>query len=64
VALLAQQVTREANILAYNDVFLLIGVLATVTLAWLVTLYLRKIRPPGQADKQVTPAGASTEQRE
>jgi MFS family permease len=34
-ALLAQQVTREANILAYNDVFLLIGVLACLTLAWL-----------------------------
>lgn len=29
-ALLAQQVTREANILAYNDVFLLIAVLASL----------------------------------
>ncbi|AQV98271.1 MFS transporter [Cupriavidus necator] len=64
VALLAQQVTREANILAYNDVFLLIGVLSTMTLAWLVTLYLRKIRAPGQAGKQVPPAGTPTEQRE
>jgi MFS family permease len=34
VALLAQQVTREANILAYNDVFLLIGVLAVVVALW------------------------------
>jgi len=33
-ALLAQQVTREANILAYNDVFLLVGVLAVAALLW------------------------------
>jgi len=34
-ALLAQQVTREANILAFNDVFMLIGVLSTLALLWL-----------------------------
>jgi hypothetical protein len=34
-ALLSQQVTREANILAFNDVFLLIGALAALTLVWL-----------------------------
>ena len=33
-ALLAQQVSREANILAYNDVFLLVGVLAVIALIW------------------------------
>lgn len=33
-ALLSQQVTREANILAYNDVFLLVGVLAILTAFW------------------------------
>jgi MFS family permease len=33
-ATLAQQVAREANILAFNDVFLLIGVLAMITLIW------------------------------
>jgi len=33
-ALLAQQVTREANILAYNDVFLLIGILAVLATIW------------------------------
>lgn len=33
-AILAQQVTREANILAYNDVFLLIGVLAVCAVIW------------------------------
>jgi MFS family permease len=34
-ALLSQQVAREANVLAYNDVFLLIGVLAGLALLWL-----------------------------
>lgn len=33
-ALLAQSVAREANILAYNDVFLLIGVMAVATILW------------------------------
>lgn len=33
--LLAQQVSREANIMAFNDVFLLIGSLATVALVYL-----------------------------
>jgi hypothetical protein len=31
---LAQQVAREANILAFNDVFLLVGVLAILALLW------------------------------
>jgi len=31
---LSQQVTREANILAYNDVFMLVGVLAVLALLW------------------------------
>ncbi|HWK36506.1 MFS transporter [Sphingomonas sp.] len=34
LAILSQQVTREANILAFNDVFLLIGVLAIVMSIW------------------------------
>ncbi|WP_157221119.1 MFS transporter [Flavisphingomonas formosensis] len=33
-ALLAQQVAREANILAYNDVFFLAGVLAVLATLW------------------------------
>lgn len=33
-ALLAQQVTREANILAYNDIFLTVGMLAVATTIW------------------------------
>lgn len=43
VASLSAQVTREANVLAFNDVFLLIGVLSTVTFAWLLALYVRRI---------------------
>lgn len=33
--LLSQQVTREANILAFNDVFMLVGILATVSCVYL-----------------------------
>jgi len=36
INLLSQQVAREANILAFNDVFLLIGVMASVVFAWLL----------------------------
>ena len=32
--------TREANILAYNDVFLLISIVAIATLAWMLLHYL------------------------
>jgi MFS family permease len=37
-ALLARTVAREANILAYNDVFLLIGILATLTFLWSLSI--------------------------
>jgi MFS family permease len=36
---LAQQVAREANILAFNDVFMLVGVLALLALLW--GIYIR-----------------------
>jgi hypothetical protein len=39
-ALLGQQVSREANILAYNDVFLLIAFLAGLVVIWLGSRYL------------------------
>jgi MFS family permease len=35
INLLSQQVAREANILAFNDVFLLIGIMASIVLVWL-----------------------------
>jgi MFS family permease len=37
-AILAQQATREANILAYNDVFLLIGILAILAVIWSISI--------------------------
>lgn len=40
-ALLSQQVTREANILAYNDIFMVVLVLAGLTLLWLGARLLR-----------------------
>ena len=47
--LLAQQITREANILAFNDVFMVVGVLASVALIWLggrwIYLRINKINP-------------------
>ncbi|TWI64397.1 MFS transporter [Pseudoduganella lurida] len=40
VAVLGAAATREANILAYNDVFLLIAIVAVGTLAWIVLQHL------------------------
>lgn len=45
VALLGRQTTLEANVLAYNDVFLLVGALATATMIYLaIVIGLRKTR--------------------
>jgi MFS family permease len=38
LALLGRQIAREANILAFNDVFFLVGVLSCVALVWTVTI--------------------------
>ncbi len=56
LSLLSQQVTREANILAYNDVFLLIGVLALLLFLWGVTIEIR--HAPARRDFADRPAGA------
>jgi MFS family permease len=40
VASLGAAATREANILAYNDVFLMVTVIALLTLAWMLGRYL------------------------
>ncbi|WP_294297426.1 MFS transporter [uncultured Sphingomonas sp.] len=40
--LLSQAATREANVLAYNDVFRLVALLAALTCAYLVFLLLRR----------------------
>ena len=41
-ALLAQAATREANVLAYNDVFRLVAILAALTFAYLAFLLIRR----------------------
>lgn len=40
LALLGRQVAREANILAFNDVFLLVGVLASAAFIWVLAIRL------------------------
>jgi len=41
-ALLSQATTREANVLAYNDTFRLIALLAALTFAYLLFLIVRR----------------------
>ena len=42
VQLLSQQITQQANVLAYNDVFLIIAVLAAIGSAWVAFTYVRQ----------------------
>ncbi len=63
-ALLAQQVSREANILAFNDVFLLVGVLALITEAWGIAIRLsiwrrREPSPVVQLQQRMAQAAAA-----
>jgi hypothetical protein len=48
ISVLTQTAAREANILAYNDVFLLIAVLAALLAAWIFgrSLWLKYVAPP------------------
>ena len=41
VALLSRQVTQQANVLAYNDAFLIIAVMAAIGCAWVTLTHLR-----------------------
>jgi hypothetical protein len=41
VALLTQQITREANVLAYDDIFLTFAAIAAATFVWIAFLYVR-----------------------
>ena len=63
-AILAQQVSREANILAFNDVFLLVGVLALITEAWGIAIRLsiwrrREPSPVVQLQQRLAQAAAA-----
>jgi MFS family permease len=51
ISVLTQATAREANILAYNDVFLQIAVLATLLAAWIFgrSLWLTYVAPPPPA---------------
>jgi MFS family permease len=55
ISVLAQTAAREANILAYNDVFLLIAIIATLLAAWIFarSLWLKYVAPPRPAPAPV-----------
>jgi len=56
-ALLAQQASREANILAYNDVFLLIAAIAVGTMVW-ASFHIFRVRRENLARIAAEQAGA------
>jgi MFS family permease len=58
LASLSATATREANVLAYNDVFLLIGCIALATAAWIFlhALWNRLYGPPPAPPAAPTPA--------
>ncbi|WDH25405.1 MFS transporter [Pseudomonas chlororaphis] len=61
---LASAATREANVLAYNDVFMLIAVIAVLTMIWIFirSLWLmsttKAVAPASPAPTPVQPSGA------
>lgn len=57
-ALLSQAVTREANVLAYDDVFRLVAVMAAATFLYLLFLLLRRTRRARQAARLAMEQGA------
>jgi len=65
VSVLSQSATREANILAYNDVFLLIAILASVLALWIFgrALWLKYCAapPPAPAPAPVPPPDNATD---
>lgn len=56
-AILAQQATLEANVLAYNDVFLLIAAIAGATMLW-ASLHIMRIRRENLAKAAQQTTGA------
>jgi len=57
-ALLSQAATREANVLAYDDVFRLVAVMAAATFLYLLFLLLRRTRRARQAARLAMEQGA------
>ncbi|WP_321847865.1 MFS transporter [Pseudomonas paraveronii] len=56
---LATAATREANVMAYNDVFMLIAIVAILTMLWIFTRSLWLLSTT-QAATPVQPSGASS----
>lgn len=60
VTLLTQQVTQQAHVLAYNDVFLLISIAAAIGCAWTTFVHFRpRIKARRDAHRQATEAAAN-----
>jgi len=62
LSLLQQQVTQQAHVLAYNDVFLLIAIFAAIGSAWMTLTHLRprfEAHRAAKADAQNTEAAAA-----
>lgn len=57
-ALLARQASIEANVLAYDDVFMLVGLLASATTAYLAVVMLRR-KARERRDVMLLPTNAS-----
>ncbi|WP_411392716.1 MFS transporter [Pseudomonas sp. MPB23] len=56
---LATAATREANVMAYNDVFMLIAIIAMLTMLWIFTRSLWLISTTKPAATSVQPSGTS-----
>ena len=55
---LATAATREANVMAYNDVFMLIAIIAILTMLWIFTRSLWLLSTTKPAATSVQPSGA------
>ena len=56
-------VTREANVLAYNDVFLTIGLIAIANLVWFLYYMMKRDRQRARDALSAAPAALSTPAR-
>mgnify|MGYP001760340289 FL=1 len=56
---LATAATREANVMAYNDVFMLIAIIAILTMLWIFTRSLW-LMSTTKATPPVQPSGATS----
>jgi MFS family permease len=63
IAALSQTATREANILAYNDVFLMIATIATLLALWIFgrALWIRYVAPPEAAAPAAEPSAGMSD---